>query len=179
MMNGKITYQTLCNSGFEELERFMVGGFMPAMEDLEGWEFRGYNVHPFTRLLGIRKFKKGFVRDPGNPHSLQGYNVKVKQNSLLDPWLDIIRKGEPIHHGFFKVSPVDPAQRDNVYPRSLLLDYGAGRNPMLDPSKLLRDYLVQVMAGDRDLYLGRATLALSIERVPVGFFVLERHTRIL
>ncbi len=173
------TYETLCEASDRELERWMTQGEMPRIEDLAGWEFRGYNAQPVTSLLGFRKFKKGFTLDAGEPGLLRGYNVKVRQNGLLNPWVDLLRHGEPVRHGLYVAYPVDPASRDNLYPRSLLLDYGGRRNPPLDPSGLLRDYLVQVTAGDPDLYLGKAYGALGARlRIPAGYFILGRLHRV-
>ena len=73
-------------------------------------------------------------------------------------------------------TPVDPTAPDNRYLHALLLDYGQGKNPRLDASAGLRDYLVQVDAGDPDLLLGKAYYALGPVRVPTAsFFILERH----
>jgi hypothetical protein len=69
------------------------------------------------------------------------------------------------------VAPVDPAARDNRYLQALLLDYGAGGNAWYDPSRPIRDYLVQV---DENLLLGRAFLALGPLRASARtYFVLE------
>jgi hypothetical protein len=51
-----------------------------------------------------------------------------------------------------------------------VLDYGRGGNPPRDPSRLLRDYLVQ--AG-QDLFVGAAYAAVGRRRLLVGYFVLE------
>ena len=73
------------------------------------------------------------------------------------------------------MGPVDPASRDNVHLDALLLDYGRGQNPLLDASKVLRDYLVRIDPDSDDLLLGKAYLALGPTRVPSNFFLLERH----
>src|SRR5690606_8919478 len=41
-------------------EAIMRTGVAPRFEDLAGWEFGGGNAVPLFRLLGIRKFVKGF-----------------------------------------------------------------------------------------------------------------------
>ena len=56
---------------------------------------------------------------------------------------------------------------------ALLLDYGAGGNRCLDPSGLIRDYLVRVEPGSDELLLGRAFLALGPFRPSPSYFVLE------
>jgi hypothetical protein len=60
----------------------------------------------------------------------------------------------------------------------VLLDYGRGGNPPLDPTRALRDYLVRVDRGSDLLLIGKAYLALGPLRVPVAFFVMERASKI-
>lgn len=154
-----------------ELETAFLRGRRPDLASLAGWEFRGVNAPRWAYALGIKKFIKGFVRDGGE---LRGYNRAVAQNRLRGPWTP--KPGAPF--GFYKVEPVDASSRDNAYLHALLLDYGRGDNPRADPSRGLRDYLVQVDAGNPDLFLGKAYYAAGPLRVPVSFFVLERHRRV-
>ena len=172
-------YETLCRSNTRTLEAVLRAGVMPRAEELACWEFRGYNVNPGADLMGIRKFKKGFYWDPGDSSSLLGYNVKVTQNGLLNPWIARLQAGEPVRHALYTIYPVRTWERDKLYPNALMLDYGKGHNPLWDPSRLLRDYLVQVSADDPDLMLGKAYLAMGPARVFGGFFVLERYNKVL
>ncbi len=179
-MTTRLTYEAICNASSRELEALLLAGVPPALEDLAGWEFRGFNTNPAAELIRIRKFKKGFSWDPRDSRSLHGYNVKVRQNGLLNPWIPKLEQGEPIRHAPFIVYPVRPAERDNRYPNALLLNYWAapGR-PLLDPSLVLRDYLVQVYPDDRDLFVGKAYGAVGPLRVVGGFMVLGRENPIL
>ncbi|MBL4846012.1 MAG: hypothetical protein JKY65_10840 [Planctomycetes bacterium] len=157
----------------EEVEEALLTSPPPALEELLGWEFYGYNLPDFTSLIGIRKFVKGFLPGVGE-ELLRGYNVRVRpRGGPLDPW-DVVRgrSGEPVRHGFFDVGvPLPP---DIRYPQSFLLDYDCGRNPAWDPSVRLRDYLVAV---GPDTLLGKAYLAFGRRRVPVSTFVLQRAGR--
>ena len=157
--------------GRRELEQAFLRGHRPDLASLAGWEFRGANTPRLARALGIKKFFKGFMRDGGE---LRGYNRAVTQNRLRGPWT--AKRAEPF--GFYKVRPVDPTARDNAYLHALLLDYGEGENPRLDPSRGLRDYLVQVDASNPDLFLGKAYYAAGPLRIPLSFFILERHVRV-
>jgi hypothetical protein len=157
-------------------ETLMLNGTAPRLEDLSGWEFRGGNALILTRLIGIRKFVKGFYEGPARAQGpepfVQGYNAKVRQNAdeaehLLKPSAE-----HPKRHDFFRVYAASANARDNRYPNSLLLDYGLGGNGLFGAP--LRDYLVQVYPDDRDLLLGKAYVALAGMRIPVSFFVLQR-----
>jgi hypothetical protein len=176
------SYETLvCGLGDAERDALMRSGVAPRFEDLEGWEFDGTNTGAVTDLLGIRKFKKGFYRGiPRSPRGpepfLQGYNVVVAQNGIGAPHVPVPDAERAKRHGFYRVYAVQPGAVDSLYPNALLLDYGLGDNG-LDPSSLLRDYLVQVYPDDRDLLLGRAFLALGGARIPAGYFVLRRANR--
>ncbi len=163
------------NIGNGQREAIFAQGTPPRFEDLAGWEFAGANATIFTRLLGIRKFVKGFYegppRDAGPEPFLQGYNITVRQNADEAEHVYTPSDASPKRHGFYRVHAVVPGARDSRYPRSLLLDYGLGGNGLFGPP--LRDYIVQVFPDDPDLLLGKAYLALGI-RIPVSFFVLKR-----
>ena len=154
-------------------------GRSPDLARLSGWEFRGFNTPEVLQLAGIRKFKKGFFRnDPSRPHKdgIQGYNVNVVQGTLGDPWVDALKNGKPVRMGWYETRAVDLAEPDGKYPNAALINYAASRrNPAIDPTRLLRDYLVQVYPDNADLYLGKAFLAFGPLRLFVSYFVLERH----
>lgn len=180
----KYSFETLSVAPSSRLEEVLRRGSCPDLDGLVGWEFRGFNTSDITRLAGIRKFKKGFFspQAPVEGKALQeilGYNMKIRQNHYLtEPWEDVLSKGEQVRHGWFHVYPVRMGEVDNRYPNGLLLNYGlSSRNPGLDPSRLLRDYLVQVYRTNSDLLLGKAFFALGFFRLFGGYFVLERHNR--
>ncbi len=158
----------------------MRDGTMPAFESLAGREFAGVNTLRVTRLVGIRKFIKGFYAGParttGGPEPfIQGYNIVVQQNGDDEPHLARPSAERPKRHGFYRVHRVRPADTDSIYANALLLDYSLGGNPWYDPSKVLRDYLVQVYPDDPELLLGHAFVALLGVRLAMSFFVLSRR----
>lgn len=157
-----------------ELERVFLRGETPDVETLVGWEFRGLNTGFWAPHSPIRKFVKGMYRDPCSGQAY-GYNEPVVQNGLDGPWVAKPRDDAPKRFGFYWLGPVDARSRDNAYLHALILDYGRGRNSLLEPAKVLRDYLVRAEPGNDDLFLGKAYAALAGARVPVGFFILERH----
>lgn len=173
----KMTYIELALSSKERLESIMQNGTMPDTRDLSGWEFNGYNTFDLTGILGFRKFKKGFFAEPEPKMStdrIKGYNVKVVQNGIVDDWIDT---GAP-KYAFYEVFPAKDDPIFNKYPNALLIHYGASdRNPIYDPSRFLRDYLVQVYPDNKDLLLGKAYVAFGKIGIFVSFFVLERGNK--
>jgi hypothetical protein len=161
----------LAGKGRRELEEALLRGATPELDRLVGWELRGMNTPRWARAARIRKFVKGF--EERGSGQLFGYNRSVRQDADDAPWRVT---GEPF--GWYRVEPVDPTSRDNAYLHAVLLDYGRGGNRPWDPSRGLRDYLVQVDPGDPDLYLGKAYAAIGPARVAVSFFVLERMRRV-
>jgi len=150
-----------------DLEDALLRGLAPEPGQLAGWEFRGMNTPRWARLARIRKFVKGFERRGAG--QVFGYNRPVRQDGDDEPWQVA---GPPF--GWFRVGAVDATDRDNAYLHAALLDYGRGGNRGWDPSRGLRDYLVQVDGANPDLFLGKAYYALGPARLGVSFFVLER-----
>jgi len=156
-----------------QLEEFMRHGQMPDADALTGWEYRGMNLGVGARLLGLRKFIKGFCR--GGAGEVFGYNVRARQNGPGEAWFVRLTGGERRRFGFYRVLPVDPQSRDNAYLNALLLDYGQGGNGRLAITAALRDYVVRVSPGSDDLLLGKAFLAIGGLRLRIGYFLLERQ----
>ena len=150
-----------------ELDLLMLRGETPDVGALAGWDFRGLNTPRYADLLRIRKFVKGFWKDGDG--RVWGYNKPVAQDGPARPW---VTTGKPF--GFYSVTAVDAGDRDNAFLHALLLDYGAGPNRTIDPSRALRDYVVRVERGSDDMLLGKAYVALGPARVPVSWFILER-----
>lgn len=172
----KITYIDLTLASKEDLEKYMRKGQTPDVRKLIGYQFKGYNTLDLTTVLGFRKFKKGFFAEEEPKHaraSIWGYNMDVQQNGLGEPWIP----KDKAPYGFYRVYPVDPGEKDNLLPNALLLNYGQGKNPAVDPSGFLRDYLVQVDPENDDLLLGKAYVALGSFRLFVSYFVLERYNK--
>lgn len=168
-----LTLLTEASNG--QREAIMRTGTAPRFDDLVGWEFGGGNTPRIYRLIGIRKFVKGFYegppRDGGPEPFIQGYNIPAIGNADSDEHVMEMKGGAPKRFGFYRVhEPVEGA-RDAFYPNSLLLDYSRGGNGLFGPP--LRDYLVQVYPDDPDLLLGKAYLALGL-RIPTNYFVLKR-----
>jgi len=167
MVNPSEEFLELVRQPLGDLRRQMLRGSVPDTSALVGREFRGANVPATSRLLGIRRFIKGF--EISGDDAVIGYNRRVRGADLGTPWAPSTWRGAD-RFGYFTVSTVDPEHLDNRHLNAVLLDYGAGLNPRHDPSSLLRDYLVRTPSG---VLLGQAFLAAGRARIPVGYFVLE------
>jgi len=88
-----------------------------------------------------------------------------------------MKGNDSFKHAWYDVGPVDLSAVDCKYPNALLLDYASQKNYLFEPSRRLRDYLVQVYPDNPDLLLGKAYVALGPVRLPMSFFVLERSNR--
>jgi len=170
-------YRRLAGKSRSALEAMLVRGETPSLGGIMAYEYRGYNVAPVLSLFGIRKFIKAFFTTTDG--DTYGCNTPVVQNGLKGQWLAKPTESAPRRYAFFSVAGVDPEARDNAYLHALLLDYGQGRNPIYDPSRLLRDYLVRCVPGSDDLLLGKAYLALGPLRIPATFFLLEKYRPLL
>src|SRR5258708_4940237 len=127
-------FEELALSSNDALEQIFRTASAPAPETLIGYEWRGYNMTPVARLLGIQKFIKGFFSSEGR---IEGYNIRARQNGLTDTWVSLPIADHPKRYAFYCVTPVDAASRDNLYPDALLLNYGASpRNPRLAVARI-------------------------------------------
>ena len=165
-------FRELARSSNAQLETILRVSKGPTLESLVGFEWSGCNTSWRLKVMGLQKFIKGFFREGGR---VEGYNIPVQQNGPDAPWLHQPTPESPKRYAFYWVTLVDRESRDNFYPESLLLDYGAShRNPTYGIERLIRDYLVQPDPADPDLLLGKAYLAVGTLCLPSNFFMLER-----
>jgi hypothetical protein len=155
-------------AGLNEVFR---SGVRPEPELLVGFEWRGFNVEWYTRLVG-QKFVKALCR---SSIGIEGCNIKVRRNGLAEPWIERPSPEHPKRFGFYVVDPPGLGPSDLRYPNALVFDYGASaRNPRWAPERMMRSYLAQPDPANTDVMLGKACLAIGSIRMYVTFFVLER-----
>src|SRR5688500_17814637 len=82
-----------------QLEALMLRGGTPDRDALPGREYIGMNLGPAARLLGIRKFIKGFYSPAGG--QTFGYNVRARQNRPVEPWAARLSDGIAKRFGFY------------------------------------------------------------------------------
>jgi hypothetical protein len=173
MAKEKRTLQDLAKLSTQELEDLFQRGRTPDPQKLVDWEFKGYNVPFFAKLLGIKKFKKGFYK---KGEECWGYNIPIYQNGVAEPWRCKPVDHNPKRFGFYSVKVATPDGPENMEPGALILNYGDGKNLLWEGS-FLRDYVKQVDPDNEDLFLGKAYTALGKARLAPSFFIIERDRK--
>lgn len=174
-----LTLSDLVAMSAEELDRTMKDGHPIDQDVLADREYDGVslNLPEIAIRLTWRKFCKVFHREPDG--RLRGWNCRVAQTALDEPWELATRDGKPITYGHYRVMPTVGYRMPRPYGAGLLLDYGLGGNPSLDPAARLRDPIVAVNEGDGELLLGWSYVDLGWTRVGTpSYFALRRGRRL-
>ena len=138
----------------------MEGGRPVSAQELAGRWYRGTSLGlpEWVERLAWKTFAKTFHPTASG---VMGWNVRLCQDGLEAPPVPMKRRGAPLVFGFYRVNdgPV------------LELDYGVRPNPLLDPTRMVRDPLVALGGG---VLLGRTWVSFVGIRLPTpSFFVLE------
>lgn len=159
-----------------ELMDRLVSGFAIDVDQLADWEYRGISLGlpEFVDRLAWKTFLKTFHRDPATG-LVRGWNIRLEQHGIDGPIELMEKDGAPIRFGHYQVASLD----DYVIPypvrRGLLLDYGLGGNPPLDPTRFVRDPIVALEEGSVERLLGWSYVDLAGIRLGTpSFFFLER-----
>ncbi len=177
------TFASLSKMSNDELETVLKTSPEPPLtDDIVGWEFEGWNVNPGARIIGSRKFKKGFFGNPeiyGDPDRgyAWGYNMTVEQNAFDEPWIPTPSPADPTRRFFFGVVPGAKANRPK-YPETLVIDYRLWKEYFpLNPVGYTVDYLVYPNPGDPTLALGKSYFEAGPLTPFLGYFLLRRDPR--
>jgi len=156
-----------------ELADTLAGGCPVAPAALDDSRYLGISLGMpgvIDRLLW-KTFEKTFHRDP-KTGALRGWNVRLEQTGWEDAPVPKVKGGAPVTFGHYAVTT--PAAPHRAPAGSLLLDYSVG-NPALDPTRLVRDPVVALEAGEAGWLLGWTWLAFPGARVGTpSYFLLKR-----
>ena len=147
---------------------------------LDDWQYRGVSLGmpAWVDRIAWKTFVKAFHRDPATG-DLRGWNVRLEQTGIDGPVEPQVKKGEPVTFGHFRVVSPEGYRMPRPATSGLLLDYGSGGNPRLDPTGRIRDPIVAVNEGSADLLLGWTYVDLgSVQVGTPSFFTLERYARV-
>ncbi len=159
----------------DALDRAMRGGHPIDQNTLADRQYDGVslNLPKLVERVTWLKFCKVFHREPDG--SIRGWNCKIDQTPLDEPWRLTLKDGAPITYGRYRVVPCDGYPLPRPYGAGLMLDYGLGGNPALDPTGRMRDPIVAVNEGDSALLLGWSYVDLGFANVSTpSFFALRR-----
>ena len=95
------TYEELSKLKRKELDALMHVGRCPTVDDVLGFEFKGWNLNAFSRVLGNRKFKKGFFGQSERTYCW-GYNMPVVNNDIQEEWNVRPNAENPKRYYFYK-----------------------------------------------------------------------------
>lgn len=157
------TFETLAEADRRTLEKVLLTGTAPDLEQLNGYIYCGWN-HEWVGRLSGEKFKKGFRKKDGRN---LGYNEIVRQDrqGFRGDWDVKMRDGRPIQVGYFRVSLVkdEPPQRlYRPYTHLGHFNYDVERNRWLNfPFRVIRDFVVLPNPGDHSLMLCKAYFQLG------------------
>jgi len=174
----KYTFDELTELDNKRLGELVRAGGTPTIAEVVGYDFRGYNVPPVTRLIGTRKFKKGFYAQPGADDYAWGYNVPVAQNDKTEPWLAEPNEENPRRYYFYKVFPAGTPGYLKECAHALIIDYSKWSGTFfLNPVRFTVDYLVYPDPENHDLIVGRSDFVKGPINFFMGHLILERHNR--
>lgn len=144
---------------------------------LEGGAYRGVSLGlpAWIERLSWKTFQKTFYRDPSTG-ALRGWNVRVEQRGLHAPTVPLLRRGVPWTFGHYEVRPAGGYRPPRGFDRGLIIDYGRGANPRLDPTRRMRDPLVALREGSVEWLLGMSYVDLfGLALSTPSYFVLRRE----
>ena len=170
----QLSLEDVVGMSAKELDRAMRAGHPIDEEVLQDREYDGVslNLPAWIERLTWKKFCKVFHLDPDG--RLRGWNCKIDQTPIDEPWVLTKKNGAPMTYGHYRVT--DPAHyaMPRPYGNGLMLDYGLGRNPIFDFTGRLRDPIVAVNEGDSTLLLGWSYVNLGFTMGTPSFFLLRR-----
>jgi hypothetical protein len=165
--------ELVLRSSAEERARLLVGGYSVDRDALAGGSYRGTSLGlpSWLEAATWTTFRKVFAPRQGG--RVVGWNVRVEQSP---PYRARRRHGAEWVFGHYEVVDLDAGQCPLAVHEGVLLDYGRGRNPALDPTRLVRDPLVALRQGSVDLLLGYTYLRVLGRSIPTpSWFLLERE----
>jgi hypothetical protein len=152
------TYESLAQVDRPTLERVLLEGTAPDMDQLNGYIYCGWN-HEWVGHLSGKKFKKGFWQKDGKN---VGYNEIVVQDykEYRGNWNVLKIGGRPLQVGYFRTSMIKdepPQPLYKPYEHSGHFNYNVPLNTGLNVFfRMIRDFVVLPNPGDHSLMLCKA-----------------------
>ena len=169
-----LTVDDVVRMSRRELSAVLCHGYPIDPAALDDTEYDGVSLGlpEWVERLTWKRFMKVFHRDGAH---LRGWNVRIEDGPLTEPWVKQTRGGQPRTFGHFRVVPAAGHPMPKPCDQALLIHYGLGGNLPWDATARMRDPLVAVNPGSVELLLGWSYLDLGRARVPTpSYFSLRR-----
>lgn len=163
----------------QDLKQLLVQGHPIEMDALAGYVYKGTSLGMpgWVDKIAWKTFAKTFYKDPQSGE-LRGWNIKLKQGTG-DALVPLTSRGKPKTFGHYKVRLGKDYKMPLPCQHGLMLDYGLGKNPRLDPARFIRDPLLSIQPGNADFLIGWSYVDIRGKLLGTpSFFVLERHSPI-
>ncbi len=170
--NGEASREAVLHGGPREHAAMLANGHAIDPEALPG-SYRGTSLGlpKWIERATWTTFRKVFARGRGG--TIGGWNVRVEQEPPHHPRL---KDGKPWIFGHYEVVPMRPSECPLPVGEGVLLDYGRGENPALDPTRVVRDPLVALTPGGVEILLGYTYVrVLGRSFGTPSWFLLERE----
>lgn len=171
-----ITAADLLHMSRAELMGLLRNGHAIDADALEGHTYNGVSLGlpRLVERLTWKKFGKTFYRDP-DTGVLRGWNVRMMQTPLTEPWRPRLKGSAPVTFGPYHVTHPEGGED---YDAGLTIDYSCGGRARSAMARL-RDPIVAVNPGSADLLLGWTYVDLGGPRLGTpSFFSLQRGDRL-
>lgn len=160
----------------KDLKQLLIQSHPIDMDALAGSVYKGTSLGMpgWVDKIAWKTFAKTFYKDP-NTGQLRGWNIKLKQGTgdSVEP---LTSRGKPKTFGHYLVREAKDYKMPVPCHHGLMLDYGLGANPRLDPARFIRDPLLSIQPGNADFLIGWSYVDIRGKLVGTpSFFVLERH----
>lgn len=165
--------ERLLEASGKELRHILDEGHAIEERALDDTEYKGISLG-LPRIIERftwKTFTKTFHRDPATGE-LRGWNVRMEQTGIDGPPVPMMKNGEPLTWGHYRVYPFEPSRSGPG--KTLMIDYDVPSNGFL--MRRTKDPLVAVRAGDPNLLLGVSYIDLGFFRLwtPTWFALVRR-----
>jgi hypothetical protein len=157
----------LCEMSRPELAKRFRRGVLVDPQAIVGYRYRGVSLGlpTWVERLSWKKFAKTFYQHESG--KVRGFNLRIRQDGLAQPWQVLNKDGSPWSFGPFEVAE----ERGTGH---MELHYGRGSQG-LSPLRRLRDPL-RMLDGRGDVLLGSSLIDMGFGRrlATPSWFLLER-----
>lgn len=169
----------LINATSAQRRSALLDGHPLDADALKGTAYLGVSIGlpRWVDRLAWKTFAKVFVSDGLDTDGVRGWNVRMVQNGLNGPHeAQRDPNDQPKMFGYFQVRNMPAQKLPRLHQGHALLDYGVARNPIFDPSRLVRDPLVALRSGSTEVLWGRTYLTCAGWWMPTpSWFALVRQ----